>query len=183
MQLSLNEIMKEQKKMNEMALINKLEESKKRKLYSQLMSHGIKIGKRLHFLPEDIQANLFIDDYQVLHFPVILLYDEFMQTDFIQDFPADTTFREQLSMVLSSPAPWDPSHRYNIDNIDVFYETNITEPLDPKQSVVDTDDKYKKVKLDSDLLSVLQESTLIVPQYPIFIVIAKDSYEYGKYVQ
>ena len=183
MKLSLNELMKEQKKMNEMSLINKLEDSKKRKLYTQLINNGIKIGKKLHFLPEDISANLFIDEHKVLHFPVILLYDEFMQTDFIQDFPANTTFREQLSIILSSPAPWDPSHRYNIDNVDVFYETNITEPLDSKQVVVDTDDKYKKVDMDSDLLSVLQESTLIVPQYPIFILISKDSPEYGRYVQ
>lgn len=32
----------------------------------------------------------------MLHFPVLLLYDEFMQTDFIQDWVEDQTFAQQL---------------------------------------------------------------------------------------
>lgn len=181
MKHSLTEIMKEKQKMNEMSLINQLEEAKKQKLFNDIKKYGIKIGKKLHFLPQDIGASLYIDDYNVLHFPVILLYDEFMQSDFIQDFPANSTFREQLAVVLSQPAPWDPSHRYTLDNVEVYFETNMSEPLDSREVVVESDKKYKKVNLDSDLLSVLQEKTHIVPQYPIFILVAKDFADYKRY--
>ncbi|CAI2371935.1 unnamed protein product [Moneuplotes crassus] len=180
MKIALVKQMKEKKKMEEMALINKLENEKMQKLYYLIKSYGIKIGSKLHFLPEDIGANLYIDEYNILHFPVIILYDEFMQCDFIQDFGMNTTFREQLSQVLSQPAPWDPEHRYKIDAVDVFYETNITAPLDADEKIVEGD-KYVKVDLDSELLPVLQDEKHVVPQYPIFVVVAKDFKDYAKY--
>lgn len=183
MSKALTHVMEEKKKMDEMSLINQLEAAKKEKVYKEVMKYGIKIGHKLHFLPQDIGASLYIDDYNTLHFPVILLYDEFMQSDFIQDFPANSTFRDQLKLVLSQPAPWDPSHRYKLDNISVFYETNMSEPLDDRVEVIESDKKYKQVDLDSDLLSVLREESHIVPQYPIFIIVAKDFPEYGKYFQ
>lgn len=180
MALALKHQMREKKRMEEMALINKLEAEKMQQLYKEIQKYGIKIGSKLHFLPQDIGANLYIDDYNILHFPVIILYDEFMQCDFIQDFGMNTTFREQLEQVLSQPAPWDPTHRNKIDNIDVFFETNITKPLDENEKIVEGD-KYVKVELDSLLLPVLQDERHVIPQYPIFIVVAKDFKDYEKY--
>mmetsp|Transcript_6918 Transcript_6918/g.6076 ORF Transcript_6918/g.6076 Transcript_6918/m.6076 type:complete len:371 (-) Transcript_6918:21-1133(-) len=180
MQLALTELVKEKKKMQEMALINQLEEAKMKKLYGEIKKYGIKIGKKLHFIPQDIGANLYIDDYNNLHFPVIILYDEFMQCDFIQDFPMLTSFREQLTVVLSQAAPWDPSHRNKLSNIEVFFETNITEPLDSEEKIVEGN-KYVKVDLDSNLITVLKDEKHVVPQYPIFIVVAKDYTDFAKY--
>mmetsp|Transcript_14843 Transcript_14843/g.17175 ORF Transcript_14843/g.17175 Transcript_14843/m.17175 type:complete len:179 (-) Transcript_14843:27-563(-) len=177
MRLALLEIMKEKEKNDAKAL----EEAKVGKLSTQIKKCGIKMGKKLHYLPEDIGAQIYIDGYNIIHFPVILLYEEFMQSDFIQDFPMNTTFREQLSIVLSQPAPWDPDHRYKLDAVDIFFETNISEPVDPKQKVVESDDRYTKVDLDSNLLSVLQDSAHIVPQYPIFVVVARDYHDYKKF--
>jgi hypothetical protein len=181
MKHSLNEIMKDTAKMNEMSLINKLEDAKKQKLFDRIKEYGIKIGKKLHFLPQDIGANLYIDDYNILHFPVILWYDEVMQCDFIQDFPHHNSFREQIAIVLENPAPWDPLHRYKISEVDVFFETNISEPIDSREKVVASDRKFIKVDLDSDLLSVLRDERHIVPQYPIFNVVARDYQDYKKY--
>lgn len=170
----LKELVKQKQKMNEMDLINKLEEAKKQKLFDEIRKYGIKIGQRLHHLPQDIGASLYIDDYNILHFPVIILYDEFMQCDFIQDFPSNSTFREQLTVILAEPAPWDPTHKNKINNVKVFFETNMSQPLDDVDKVVSCDKKYKQVDLDSELLPVLQDEHHIVPQYPIFIVVAKD---------
>lgn len=173
MKHSLNEIIKKQQEN-----ANKI----KVDIYDDIKKYGIKIGKKLDFLPQDIGATPYIDNYNILHFPVILLYDEFMQSDFIQDFPTNSTFGEQLNVVLAQPAPWDPSHRYTLDNVDVFFETNMCEPLDSKEKIVEADKKYKKVDLSSNLLSVLQDETHVVPQYPIFTIVAKDFADYGKYI-
>ena len=75
MQLALTELIKE-KEMKEIVPDNKLEETK---IMNELNKHGIKMGKKLHFLPQDIGANLYLDESNFLHFPVIILYDEFMQ--------------------------------------------------------------------------------------------------------
>ena len=167
--------------MNEMSMISKLEKAKKQKIFKEVQKHGIKIGKQLHYMPEDIGASLYIDDFGDLHFPIIIQYDEFMQWDFIQDFPMNSTFEEQLNVVLQTPAPWDPTHRYKVENIDVFYETNITDPLSTSDKVIEWDDKYKIVDKSSTLLSVLKDKHYIVPQFPIFIVVAKDYDQYGKF--
>ena len=49
----------------------------------------------------------------------------------------NSTFEEQLNVVLQTPAPWDPTHRYQVENIDVFYETNITDPLSTSDKIIE----------------------------------------------
>ena len=56
------------------------------KVYRALRSNKIKVGKRIHEVTVDVNLQIFLDDYKKLHFPVLLLYDEFMCTDFIQDW-------------------------------------------------------------------------------------------------
>lgn len=58
-------------------------------VYRALRQKKIKIGKRVHHLPEIIDVNIWLDEEQLLHFPVLILYDEYMATDFIQDFRED----------------------------------------------------------------------------------------------
>ena len=41
------------------------------------------MGKKLNYVPESVEMQIDLDKYGKLHFPVHLLYDEFMQTDFI----------------------------------------------------------------------------------------------------
>ena len=41
------------------------------------------MGKKLNFLPEAVEMQIDLDNKGKLHFPVLLLYDEYMQTDFI----------------------------------------------------------------------------------------------------
>jgi hypothetical protein len=43
-----------------------------------------------------VEQSITVDKKGKLHFPVLILYDEFMQTDFIQDWPEDQTFAQQL---------------------------------------------------------------------------------------
>lgn len=69
---------------------------KKLEIYRNLRSKKIKIGKRIHFLPEIVDVSITADADGKLHFPVLLLYDEYMATDFIQDWPEDVTVKDQL---------------------------------------------------------------------------------------
>ena len=51
----------------------------------------MRLGKRVHTLPDTLDLQITLDEYGKLHFPVLILYDEFMQTDFIQDWEQDVT--------------------------------------------------------------------------------------------
>jgi len=60
-----------------------LKKDKKLEVYRNLRGKKVKLGKRVHHLPESLELQITEDDDGTLHFPVLLLYDEFMQTDFI----------------------------------------------------------------------------------------------------
>jgi hypothetical protein len=140
-----------------------------------MMALGIRVGKKLAFIPDSVGAEARISEGDVLHLPVIVLYDEVMQSDMIQDFGTNTTFRDQLRVVLSEAAPWDTSHKYNIDNIEIFFENNITEPIDPSVKLVKSPKNYVRVELKDTLYDVLSNEYYIMPQFPVFTIIAKDS--------
>ena len=60
---------------------------KKMEIYRNLRQKKVKIGKKIHSLPEGgVDLQITQDKGGLLHFPVLLLYDEFMTTDFIQDW-------------------------------------------------------------------------------------------------
>ena len=58
-------------------------DDEKMKVYRSLINKGIRLGKALHDLPASVDGNIFLDKYGKLHFPVLILYEEFMVTDFI----------------------------------------------------------------------------------------------------
>jgi hypothetical protein len=82
------------------------------------------------------------DVEQTLIFPVVFLYPEYGQTDYIQEFPETTTYGqefddisyalnivrsrlfEQISMMFSSLPPWDDERKYTLDRIHVRHFSN-----------------------------------------------------------
>ena len=109
-----------------------LAKDKKLSVYRNMRGKKIKIGKKVHYLPEIVEVAINEDFSNVLHFPVLILYDEFMATDFVQDWPENSTLREQLEPVFSERPPWDNDGKYRMDNIEVYFEADSTAPLDQK---------------------------------------------------
>jgi len=125
---------------------------KKLELYTNMRSKKIKVGKKVHHLPEIVDVTINIDKDGKLHFPVLILYDEYMQTDFIQDFCEDHTFRDHLTEVFRERPPWDEENTYNMGTIEVYFECDSTKPLDPKDVKSKSTKKYVRCKLDDTLL-------------------------------
>ena len=65
-------------------------------VYRAIRAKGIKLGKKILDFPEIRDFNVKLDKRGKLHFPVLILYDEFNVTDFIQDFTEDDRMAEQL---------------------------------------------------------------------------------------
>lgn len=153
-----------------------LQSDKKIEVYRALRSKGVKLGKKVHHLPEIVDVNIWLDEEGLLHFPVLILYDEFMATDFVQDFREDQKLREQFEPIFSERAPWDEENKYRFDNIEIYFEGDATAPLDPKDKSKDScNQKYIKCDLNQTLLEVLKHKFHIVPQYPVLKVVAKHS--------
>ena len=130
----------------------------------------------MHFLPEIVDVNIDIDKDGFLHFPVLILYDEYMATDFIQDWKEDVKLKEQLKGLFNERAPWDDENKYRLDTIEVYFEGNCTTPLDPKdKSKESCNKKYIKCDLNDTLLDVLRHKFHIVSQYPVLKIVVKKS--------
>lgn len=73
-------------------------------------------------VPQIAQSRVHFDEKDKLVWPVMILYPETQQTDFIQNFHEDTLLIEQLIELFEEPPEWDVEHRYTINNINVYFE-------------------------------------------------------------
>merc|ERR1719219_3043294 len=116
--------------------------------------------------PAAVQCRVHIDEAGCLVWPVMFIYPEYHQTDFIQQFNETSLFSEHVESMFSvdsEPLHWDREHKYRADTVELFYEVKETETLIP-------------VPLSSTLQHILAHKQLIVRGgTPAFIVVVKES--------
>lgn len=121
----------------------------------------------------------FDEDEGILFWPVVFLYPEYEQSDFLQSCAEDTTLALNLGHVFEHPAPWDEDGKYKIGNLEVYFETNATVPLGQEKNYKAR--KWVRVDPKRTLLEALQIEGHVVPRIPIFHVIpvgCKDKHTY-----
>jgi hypothetical protein len=72
-----------------------------------------------------------------MSWPVVFLYDEYQQSDFMQAFHEGEMFAEHLAMMLpieGPPAPWDEQFTYKASEVDVFFQESAVQPFDSQLS-------------------------------------------------
>lgn len=63
-----------------------------------------------------------------------------------------------------------------MDTIEVYFEADQTKCLDQRETPASkSNKKYIRVNLKDSLLSVLQHENHIVPQYPVFKIVSRES--------
>lgn len=102
---------------------------------------------------------------QFLTFPVVFLYPEFGQADYVKEFHQNTKIVEELSVIFNSPAPWDQEGKYRLETIGLFYE-------DRDQH------KLKQISPDLTLLELLQKPGYVVQvgMASLIVMIPKSSF-------
>ncbi|KAL5970079.1 Tetratricopeptide repeat protein 4 [Taenia solium] len=96
--------------------------------FKQLAARGIVIDFEQPpvGLPEHAAVEISFDHMNLIHWPVLFMYPEFSQTDFVQDVAEYLTIRECLKHVLnpSEPPPWDKEKAYTTseDKLEVYFE-------------------------------------------------------------
>lgn len=114
-------------------------------------------------VPQIAQSRVHLDEHNNLIWPVMILYPETQQTDFIQNFHEDTTLLEQLELLFSEPPEWDSQKRYTTRNINVYFEGK---------------DKCSlhKVNVRHTLGQILKDTRFIVRGgTPAFLILVKSS--------
>uniref|UniRef100_W5KS90 Tetratricopeptide repeat domain 4 n=1 Tax=Astyanax mexicanus TaxID=7994 RepID=W5KS90_ASTMX len=109
-------------------------------------------------------AKVYLDEQGVLHWPVLFLYPEYRQTDFISAFCENSSFIDHLTVMFGEELPpWDTDKKYCPQNLQLFIEDH------EKGHIYEVD-------VTKSLLSVLQHTRCSVKQgTPSFIILVKDS--------
>lgn len=106
-------------------------------------------------------AKVHLDANNILYWPVMFIYPEHTQTDYIQMFCENQRLIDHLHHMFgveAEPAPWDPERRYKPHTINVYFEDK------EKQ-------KLQKVNKESTLMRILQhERYRIYGGTPSFIL-------------
>ncbi|EAN78518.1 hypothetical protein, conserved [Trypanosoma brucei brucei TREU927] len=107
----------------------------------------------------------YFDSEGLLHVPILFMYDEYQQTDFMQDVSCDVCVGELLDELM--PFPWDDRGRYQrIDDILVVYKIDggVKDP------------KYYEVDLSLPLMEVFRSESYQMPALlPVLHIICKHS--------
>ncbi|XP_050969473.1 tetratricopeptide repeat protein 4 [Labeo rohita] len=109
-------------------------------------------------------ARVYMDEQGVLHWPVLFLYPEHSQTDFISAFCENSSFIDHLAVMFGEELPpWDSDRKYQPQNLQLFFE-------DPEKG------HLYQVDLEKSLLNVLQHQRCLVKAgTPSFIVLVSGS--------
>jgi len=112
----------------------------------------------------------------VLQWPVMFLYPEYAQSDFIERFTESDTFAEQLESMFGPEAPpceWDRAGTYKPERLAVYFETNVTDIVG--QGTNYGARKWTRVPLEYTLLQALQMPDHVIPKIPVFHVFVAGS--------
>lgn len=166
----------EKEKRKEMAKERK-EQVEEQKLLDLIKSRGVKLAgamgdnkKNRHpLLFTSIEsynpagAKVHLDSTGVLQWPVLFLYPEYGETDFIASFSENASLEEHISVMFAEPPPWDSEHKYKGSDIQVYFEDTSNQKLI----------RLKKTSTLGDILK--HEKYVVYGGSPGFILIVKNS--------
>ncbi|XP_077005664.1 tetratricopeptide repeat protein 4 isoform X2 [Tamandua tetradactyla] len=108
-------------------------------------------------------ARVSLDDQGRLSWPVLFLYPEYTQSDFISAFHEDSRFIDHLMVMFGETPSWDLEQKYCPDNLEVYFEDEERAEL-------------YQVSPKSSLLQVLQHPRYFVKALtPAFLVCVRSS--------
>ncbi|CAG2173783.1 unnamed protein product [Oppiella nova] len=89
------------------------------KILSVVNSRGIKFKSSLFesIHPAAHGKHVTLDESGGLVWPVLFLYPEYGQSDFIEKFAENDTFLQHLNVMFEEFAEWDPKHKYRPNDI------------------------------------------------------------------
>nr|XP_020508402.1 tetratricopeptide repeat protein 4 isoform X1 [Labrus bergylta] len=113
---------------------------------------------------EVMGAQVFLDEKGSLHWPVLFLYPEHQQSDFISAFCENSCFMDHIAVMFGEELPpWDADRKYHPQNLQLYFEDEKTETL-------------YQVNPQTSLLKVLQHKRFFVKGgTPSFIVVVNGS--------
>lgn len=133
---SMKKVAEESEKLRNEKKRQEEEEAERKEIISAIKKRGIKLAddevpfRSIHPASEGI--NVVLTENGTLTWPVIFMYPEYGQTDFIQAFNEEDKFIDQLEVLFgdgNSP-PWDVKGRYKVGSLRISYMSKSAELIE-----------------------------------------------------
>lgn len=105
--------------------------------------------------PQSGTSRVTLQD-ETLRFPVMFLYPEYQESDFIAQFHEDTLFIEIIEILFEEKARWDIDQKYVCGRVDVYYEHR---------------GRLVSVKIEESLKDVLSKGLNVVQGFASLIIL------------
>lgn len=143
----------------------------------EIEKRGIVMGGPLFDTQRQYEGQVKLDEEGCLHWPVMFLYEEHQQSEFVVDFAENHTFLDHLSYMFPPEyiAPWDSEQKYTVSNMEIYVEAGCTQPLNPALRERKIKRRWIRIKHTTALKTVLHHKDVVVPQFPVFYIVANPS--------
>ena len=160
--------------LNKMEAFKNMENEKKILLYDDLTNKGIKLENQLINVPTGYQAEIYKDEENKYHFPILVLYEEFNMTDYIQDFAEDRLVSDILEIIFEDGnLPWDKEHRYSKSNSLLYLKCSKIHPITKIEESF-----YYPIRNDESLIKVLTCKKVHMNGFPIICIVSPMSFNF-----
>lgn len=159
-----------EEKLEKIETFKNLENKEKLKLYDILTRRGIKIKPQLHKVPANVEANIYLDEDRLIHFPVLIIYEEFNMTDYIQDVDENCMISDIFEILFgeNNKLPWDKENKYNMNTCAAFYELSKFDTVMQKES-----NYYFPLRNDDKLIDVLSNKQVYMSGFPVIVIMSQ----------
>jgi hypothetical protein len=167
-------------KLEKMETFKNLENKEKLKLYDILTRRGIKIKPQVHKIPANVEANIFLDEDRIIHFPVLIVYEEFNTIDYIQDVDENCLISDLLEILFGehNKLPWDKENKYNMNTCTAFYELSKFDSVLQKEG-----NYYYPLRNDDKLIDVLTNKQVYMSGFPVIVILSQISNFYPHFLK
>ncbi|KAK8818502.1 hypothetical protein WA577_003805, partial [Blastocystis sp. JDR] len=180
-------IHRQEKRNQEIARNEQKKEEEKQKVNELIVSRGYQMGPSLYEYPERFNAPIHVRNEELI-FPVMILYPESSQSDYVREMSEEDTFADLFNMLYPSrdnhlsPMEWDEEKCYTADNVEIWFQELYVLPY-PKEGAADISSlrhhfkpqKWVRVNRNYTLGDVLNYTNYVIPEIPVFSVYAKNS--------
>ena len=147
-------------------------------LCNLLSERGIKLKKQYHSIPPNYEANIFCDQENILHFPVLIVYEEFNNTDYLRDVEENSMISDILETLFEEPLTLDKEKKYNENTVKCFLEMSELDTVLKKET-----NSYFPLRNDDRLIDVLTHEKVYMNGLPVIFIVSQTSKFYTHFMQ
>lgn len=169
--LSLHRLKSEhQTQLEKIEVLKQFKSNEQQIIYEELSLKGIKLKPQYHKVPGNCVASIYKDENGLFHYPLLIIYEEFNMTDYVQDCIETMTITEIIDMLFSEKLPWDKEGLYTKLSVRVYYEMNMKD-----YNLTSLTTSYYPLKNEESILNVISRPGVYLNGFPVLSIVSCNS--------